>query len=151
MRRGGCIYGPRHAAAVILFLFGLFAAAPSGLAQPAGVPRGEARIWIYRTYNPYVTQATPYVRINGRIVGVAWLGSAFPIDVPPGVYRVTADSRGRDVNQFVTLDLTPGQTVFVKVTALNWWGGACYFCQVNTFYTRLVTPQFARLDMPAPG
>lgn len=119
----------------------------AGHAGTAGPPPGTARIWIYRTYNPYVTQATPYILINGRIAGVSELGSAFSVDVPPGTYRITVESQGRDVNQFATVALVAGQTVYVKISASNWWAAACRNCEMDTFYTALVSPQFARLEM----
>jgi hypothetical protein len=132
---------------LVIALCGCTQPPPAALAQSAAPPPGMARIWIYRNYEPYVTQATPYVLINGRIAGVSELGSAFYRDVPPGVYRITVQSRGTDVNQFATVALVAGQTVYVKVDAVNWWAAACRNCQINTFYTRVVSPQFARLEM----
>ncbi|MGH7109156.1 MAG: hypothetical protein ACREFK_01875 [Stellaceae bacterium] len=121
----------------------------TGLAETAGPPPGTARIWIYRTYNPYVTQATPYVLVNGRIVGISELGSAFSLDVPPGTYRITVESEGRDVNQFATVAVVTGQTVYVKVSASNWWAAACRNCEIDTFYTAVVSPRLAWLEMSA--
>jgi hypothetical protein len=121
----------------------------TGLAESAGPPPGYARIWIYRTDDPYVAQATPYVLINGRIAGIAWLGSAFYRDVPPGVYRITVESRGRDVNQFATVAPVAGQTVYVKIDASNWWAPACRNCEIDTFYSFVVSPPLARAEMAA--
>jgi hypothetical protein len=137
IRRVGAILG---AAAVL-------GAVLPGFAQTAGPTPGTARIWIYRTFDPSITLSTPYVRINGAIVAVARLGSAFYRDVPPGTYLITADSPGRDVNQFARVALAAGQTVFVKVDANDWWAGLCRSCQINTFYTRLMAPAFARAEM----
>jgi hypothetical protein len=122
-----------------------------GFAQTAGPPPGTARIWIYRTFEPQITLATPYVRINGAIVAVARLGSVFYRDVPPGTYLITADSPGRDVDQFARVALAAGETVYIKVDANNWWAGLCRSCQINTFYTRLMAPAFARAEMAAGG
>lgn len=118
-----------------------------GRPESAGPPPGYARLWIYRTDNPYVTQSTPYVFINGRLAGISRLGRAFYRDVPPGVYTVTVPSRGRDVNQYASVALVAGQTAYVKVSALNWWAGACWQCRINTFYTLLMNPRLAWLDM----
>jgi hypothetical protein len=140
IRRVGAILG---AAAV------LAAAVPArpGFAQTTDPTPGTARIWIYRTFDPSITLATPYVRINGAIVTVARLGSAFYRDVRPGTYLITADSIGRDVHQFARVALAAGQTVYVKVDANDWWAGLCRTCQINTFYTLLMNPAFARAEM----
>ena len=132
---------------LVIALFGSMQLPRAALAQPAGPPPGTARIWIYRNYDPYVTQATPYVLINGRIAGVSELGSAFYRDVPPGIYRITVESRGSDVNQFASVAVVAGQTVYVKVDASNWWAAACRNCQIDTFYTMVVSPQLAQLEM----
>jgi len=128
-------------------LVGAAVPANPGSTATAGPAPGAARIWIYRIFDPSITLATPYVRINGAIVAVARLGSAFYRDVRPGTYLITADSAGRDVNQFARVTLASGQTVFIKVDANDWWAGLCRSCQMNTFYTRLMAPEFARTEM----
>ncbi|HZU90213.1 MAG TPA: hypothetical protein VE993_13235 [Stellaceae bacterium] len=142
LRRSGALI-------LILALFGCAGPPRAGLAESAAPPPGYARIWIYRTYNPYTSQATPYVRINGRIVGVSELGGALYRDVPPGVYTITVDSPGRDVNQFATVALVAGQVVYIKTDANNWWATMCRRCEVDTFYTRVVSPQLAHAEMAA--
>lgn len=118
-------------------------------------PPGDARIWIYRTYDPYTALETPYVRINGAIVGVAWLGSVLYRDVPPGDYSITVDSRGSAPNQFANIGLAAGQTAYIKIDAINWWAGLCWRCQIDTFFTQVVTPHLAAIEMtgltPAGG
>ena len=78
---------------------------------------------------------------------MARLGSAFYRDVRPGSYLITADSPGRDVNQFAQVALAAGQTVYIKVDANDWWAGLCRNCQINTFYTRLMPPGLARAEL----
>ena len=144
-------------AGMMILLVGILGAMPSlrpsfaDTAGPApggaGPPPGYARIWIYRDYEPYVSLATPYVRFNGRIVGVSQPGGVFYRDVPPGNYDVTVDSEGRDVNQFATVAVVPGQQVYIQVQVSKYWdcgggnrgGGWCR----DTFYTRLQLPQVA--------
>ena len=149
MRMPGILRRIRRAGAILSAAAVLGAAVParSGFAQTTGPTPGTARIWIYRTFDPSITLATPYVRINGAIVAVARLGSVFYRDVRPGTYLITADSPGRDVNQFARVALAAGQTVYIKVDANNWWAGMCRNCQMNTFYTRLMAPAFARAEM----
>ncbi|HJU14938.1 MAG TPA: hypothetical protein VJ770_00585 [Stellaceae bacterium] len=134
---------------LVVALFGATEWPQAGHAQGPAPPPGYARIWIYRTYDPYTTQATPYVRINGRITGISELGRAFYRDVPPGVYTITVDSRGRDVNQFATVALVAGQTVYIKVDGNDWWATMCRRCAVDTFYTFVVSPRLAQLEMSA--
>jgi hypothetical protein len=133
--------------ALILFVafLGGMQSPPPGPAETAGPPPGYGRIWIYRYYEPYVSLATPYVRFNGRIVGVSEPGAAFYREVPPGNYYVTVDSEGRDVYQFVTVAVVPGQQVYVQVQVSKYWdcGGSpkgAEWCR-DTFYTRLQLPQ----------
>lgn len=106
-------------------------------------PPGEARIWIFRTFDPSITENTPAVLINGRIVGVAWLGSAFYNDVPPGNYAITVESRGTAPFQFAHIGLAAGQVVYIKVDPNNWWAGVCWRCQIDTYYTLVQSPQLA--------
>jgi hypothetical protein len=125
---------------------GLFSPAVAA-AFPGSPPSGYARIWVYRLYEPSVSLDRPYVRFNGRIVGISELGGAFDRDVAPGEYYVTADSLGRDVNQFVRIGAAAGQQIYIEVQVLQYWGCAGYdlhsqFCW-PTFYTRLQPPQVA--------
>jgi hypothetical protein len=131
----------------IAALFGIAAPASSGLAETAGPPPGDARIWLYRVDDPSQTQATPKVRINGTSVAVARLGSRLYRDVPPGNYLITADSQGTAPSQFAQVMLAAGQTVFVKVDANNWWASANCNTAVVTFYTLVVDPRLAQLEM----
>lgn len=112
---------------------------------PAAPPKGYARIWIYRLYEPYVSLGRPYVRFNGRIVGISEPGGAFYRDVAPGKYSVSVDSQGRDVNQFASVDLAAGEEAYIEVQVLEGWD--CGMFDHNrcwpTFYTRLQQPQAA--------
>jgi hypothetical protein len=110
-------------------------------------PPGEARIWLFRNYQPEITREEPYVRINGRIVGAALLGRAFYYDVPPGSYEITVDSRGTAPFQFAHFGLAAGQTAYVAIDVNNWWAGLCWRCQIDTFYTIVQTPQLALAQM----
>jgi hypothetical protein len=110
-------------------------------------PPGEGRIWIFRTDNPEITEETPYVRINGAVVGVALLGRAFYRDVAPGNYEVTVDSRGVAPNQFAHFGLAPGQTAYVAIDANSWWAGLCWRCEIPTFYTLVLAQQLALAEL----
>jgi hypothetical protein len=110
-----------------------------------GLPPGYARIWLYRLDEPYVSLARPYVRLNGRIVGISEPGGAFYRDVRPGDYYVSVDSQGRDVNQFARVDAAAGQQIYIEVQVLRGWDCGLFDhdrCW-PTFYTRLQSPQVA--------
>ena len=127
----------------------------SGLAQPstaaggapiAAAPPGAARIWIYREYEPADTLARPFVRMNGAVIAISEPGGSFFRDVPPGVYTVTVDTVGHDVNQFVTISLAAAQTVFVKVESSKLWESDLNYT-ADTFYTRLIPPETAAREI----
>jgi hypothetical protein len=140
---------PARRAAALGLLAALFVC---GLLLPAvaaaiagGPPPGYARIWVYREYEPSVSLDRPYVRFNGRIVGIAELDGAFYRDVAPGEYHVTVDTVGRDVNQFVRVAAAAGQQIYIEVQVLQYWACEGYQMQTPwcppTFYTRLQSPQ----------
>src|SRR6516162_8891243 len=80
------------------------------------VPAGTSRIWIYRNEGPHEASDTPYIRLNGQIIGVVQPNGAFYRDVPPGHYSVTVDSYGAPYpNQFAQVDLGAGREAFVEV------------------------------------
>jgi hypothetical protein len=130
-----------------LALFAMAMPANSAPAENAGPPPGDARIWIYRIFDPTVTLQIPDLRINNSVVAVARPGSAFYRDVPPGNYLVTADSIGSAPAQFARVTLAAGQTVFIKVDANNWWASANCNTAVITFYTLVVDPRLAQAEM----
>jgi len=124
------------ALAVIVALCGCAPLPPTSAVSLPPIPAGAARVWFYREDAPYVTQARPYVRMNGAIVGISEDGGAFYRDVPPGEYYVTVDSYGVDINQFPHVVLVPGQTVYLQVIGSKWWasGGASSNWARPTFY-----------------
>jgi hypothetical protein len=124
------------AMAVILALAGCSSLAPTGATSIPPIPAGTARVWFYREDAPYISQARPYVRMNGAIVAISEDGGAFYRDVAPGEYYVTVDSYGVDINQFPHVILVPGQTVYLQVIGSRYWasGGAGANWLRPTFY-----------------
>lgn len=147
-----------RAGLTILFLggFGAMLSPQPSRADTPGPPPGYARIWIYRFYEPFVSLATPYIRFNGRIVGVSTPGGVLYRDVPPGDYDVTVDSEGRDTNQFADVAVVAGQQIYIQVQVSKYWdcggGGGSQggngWCR-DTFYTRLQLPQVATAAIEA--
>lgn len=119
-------------------------AVPATAAAP--VPPGEARLWLYRDYEPNESLERPYIRLNGAVIGISEPGGSFYRDLPPGAYAATVDSVGRDVGQFATVAVAAGQTVFVKVEVSKSWESTLTFA-ADTFYTRLVPPQIAQREL----
>jgi hypothetical protein len=115
--------------------------------QTAVPPPGEARIWVYRLYEPYVSEARPYVRLNGAVVGISDPGGAFYRDVPPGTYAVTVDSQGTDYYQFASVAVVAGQTVYVRIYVDDWWRAINPNYAVDTFYTRVIPVPWAQWEM----
>ena len=74
------------------------------------IPASEARLWFYRDGGPYETQASPYLRLNGRVTGISEPDGTFYRDVAPRHYVVTVDSYlDSYVYQFASIDLAAGR------------------------------------------
>jgi hypothetical protein len=120
-------------------------------ARPGPIPPGDARIWIYRDYEPSESLNMTAVSINGRVTGYAQPGGGvFYRDVPPGRYLVTVASYGRDTGQATRLDLAAGQEAYVKIESLRSWsssGGDVTSIERDTFYARPIPPRLARAEM----
>jgi hypothetical protein len=128
----------------------------AGCAQPAltsavvvpSIPSGEARIWIYRDYQPSESLNMAAVTINGAGAGYAQAGGgAFYRDVPPGHYHVAVASYGTDFGQSSNIDLAAGEEAYVEIQSLSAWetnGDDVGGFKRDTFYARLVPAQLAR-------
>lgn len=101
------------------------------------VEPGQARLYFYRAYEPYESVAEPWIYLNGARLAVSMPGSVSYRDVAPGEDRITVDSCGIYPNQFKTLALRPGDTVYIKIESLRSWGGESEDRDCNTF---VVTP-----------
>ena len=90
------------------------------------------------------------VSINGATAGYAQPGGgAFYRDVPPGNYRISVDSYGKDTDQTANIDLAAGQQAYVKIESLRAWTSAGDESEIerDTFYARQVEPQLALAEM----
>jgi hypothetical protein len=122
------------------------------------IPAGEARVWFYRSADPYDSVGTPYIRMNDAIVAISEPGGASYRDVPAGPYHITVDSYGKDFNQEKNVNLSAGQELYVKIVSLRNWiasggggggdsgGGGGDFAR-ETFYVWLIPPETARADV----
>jgi hypothetical protein len=119
---------------------------PTGSVVISPIPAGTARIWIYRNDGPNEIQASPYLRLNGRVAGISEPDGAFYRDVTPGRYVVTVDSYiDTYVGQFVSVDLAVGQEAYVKVLSMlrDKIGGEAGGSR-DIFYTRLIPADIAQ-------
>ena len=110
------------------------------------IPTGTGRIWIYRNDGPNEIQASPYLRLNGRVAGISEPDGAFYRDVTHGRYVVTVDSYiDSYVSQFASVDLAAGQEAHVKVLSiLRDKVGGDPGGNRDIFYTRLSPADIAR-------
>ena len=140
---------PAGSLALMLALAGCTKLPPTAAYAIPPIPAQEARIWFYRDLDPHGSLATPRLRLNDAVVGVSQPGGAFYRDVPPGHYRISADSYLPDPIQTRDVDLVPGQEVYAKVLSLDNWiqgggqdaGGEYHR---DTFYVWLYPPEAAR-------
>jgi hypothetical protein len=133
-------------ATLVVLLAAALSSPVSAAGTTGGPPPGQARIWLYRDYQPYISLARPYLRFNGRAVGISEPGGAFYRDVPPGRYEITVDSQGRDVNQFARVTVAVGDEIFVEVDAVrhaNCGVGSRSGTCPPTFYTLVRPPRVA--------
>ena len=143
----------QHAGAAILLLA---MAACAQLPTTASVtippiPTGGARVWFYRDWGLYDALATPYLRMNGAIVGVSEPGGAMYRDLAPGQYHVTVDNYLSDPDQSRYVYLFPGQQAYFKIVSLkNWIANGNRFSSDfhrDTFYVLQIAPEVAQGDV----
>ena len=122
---------------------------PAGQANPP-VAAGQARIWFYRSLEPYGSLNLARIDMNGSYVGAVENGNAFYRDVPPGHYHIAPQSFGRDFNQDRDVDLTPGQQLYVKIVSLESWGvsvSASKNIERDAFYAWLIPSEVAQAEI----
>lgn len=122
------------------------------------VPPGEARIFIYRTIEPYGTPSWTEAFVNGRPIGETQPGAVLYRDVPQGIDTISVHSEGTYPNQFKTVMLKPGDQIYVRIELRSssmcaggaQAGGGNNGCW-NTFFVDIVPPQTAIGEMgPLP-
>mgnify|MGYP001548074915 FL=1 len=113
------------------------------------VPPGESRIFFYRWVQPYELQAPTTVSLNGKPTGISWVGTTFYRDVPPGTYHITVFSPGAYPNQFKTVTVAAGSTLYVRIQPMiDWSRLQCNdHCEIDTFAVMLDDQQSARQQM----
>lgn len=106
----------------------------------------DARIYFYRDYEPYESLSQPWIYLNGSRVGASIPGGIFYRDVPAGPYEITVDSTGIYGNQFKSVTLQAGETLYVKIESLRTWYDEAHFSH-DTFFVALIGPRLAQLEV----
>jgi hypothetical protein len=129
--------------ALSVIAMGLAACAPAGpkglsaAAMPLSADR--ARVYVYRDLNPYDTTQWTAVSLNGVKIGNNAPGTVFYRDVLPGTYEIEVRSDLPYPNQFKTVTLAPGSTVFAKIQQVRHWG-TTFGGGGETFVVTIVDP-----------
>jgi hypothetical protein len=125
---------------IAIGLAGCAAAGPKGVSAAAvPLPADQARIYVYRDLNPYDTTAWTAVSLNGKKIGNNAPGTVFYRDVLPGTYEIEVRSDLPYPNQFKTVALAPGSTVFAKIQQVRHWG-TTFGGGGETFVVTIVDP-----------
>ena len=136
--------------AIALLLIATGCAARAPVAE-APIPAGEARIWLYRPWEPSESLNLANIDVNGSYFGSVQNGGALYRDVPPGHYHIAPQSYGSDFNQDKDLDLVSGQQAYIKVVSLRAWvlgvGGDESSFDRDTFYAWLIPPDVAQAEI----
>lgn len=117
------------------------------VAMPPIAP-GQARIFFYRDLVISESLARPWIYLNGIRTVMSEPGGVSYRDVPPGTYHITVDSEGIYPNQFKTIVLPPGQTLYVKIQSLASWDEGWNW-QHDTFVVALISPAQAQAELSA--
>jgi hypothetical protein len=142
MRRWALLAG-----GVLLVVSGCAAPQPTGQLP---LPPGEARIWLYRPWEPSESLNLANVDINDGYFGSVANGGVFYRDVPPGRYHIAPVSFVPNANQDRNVDLAPGQQLYIKIVSLVAWGddnSASRDFQRDAFYARVVPPELAKNEI----
>ncbi|HUH83398.1 MAG TPA: DUF2846 domain-containing protein [Stellaceae bacterium] len=130
-------------------LGGCAAAAPEGSGAAAAPLAAErARVYVYRELNPYDSPTWTAVSLNREKVGNSAPGQVFYRDVAPGTYEIEVRSDYLYPNQFKTVTLAPGATVYAKIQDVRSWGKS-FDGGGTTFAVTIVDPAVARREIGA--
>jgi len=134
---------------LLLAMTGCAQSPPIAAAAIPPIAAGEARIWVYRTYEPYADHGMPAVYANGGTIGWAQLGGAFYRDLAPGHYHITVWTLGVDFNQSSDLDLAAGQQAYIRIVSAPEWEevGLRRSNYRPTYYAWLIPPQVAAAEV----
>jgi hypothetical protein len=114
------------------------------------VPAGQARIWFYRDWLPSESLNLANIEVNGSYFASVANGGVFYRDVAPGLYHIAPVSFVANPAQATTVNLVPGQQVFVKIVSLDSWGAdttAAKNIARDAFWAWLIPPAVAQAEI----
>lgn len=120
---------------------------PGPLGAVSSVPAGMGRIYVYRENKFYDALVWTAISLNGGVVGSSAPGTVFYRDLTPGRYRIAARSDQLYPDQAKTVLVEAGKSLFVRVTALPFYGKSELQWQGNTFVVEVVAPALAELQV----
>jgi hypothetical protein len=103
------------------------------------IPPGQARLWLYRDYQPSVSFNMANINVNGaRVASVSATGPGVYRDVPPGQYRIMPEDFVSAPSQGTNVTVAPGETVYLQIedNPLVWGDMSVY--QKDVFTVRPV-------------
>lgn len=105
------------------------------------IPPGQARLWLYRDYQPSVSFNLANISINGaRAASVPAFGPGVYRDVPPGQYRIMPEDFVSAPSQGTSVTVGPGDLVYLQIEDNPIvWGDMTVF-QKDVFTVRPVSP-----------
>lgn len=111
------------------------------------IPAGEARIFVYRDYEPYQSLSWVPVFFNGGTIGAVGPGHVLMRDVPPGTYKIEPKSEGLWPDQAKTVRVAAGDSVFAKIESFNSLEDTGASDLQTTFVVVLVDPVAAHREI----
>jgi hypothetical protein len=112
------------------------------------IPAGEARIFVYRDYEPYQSLSWIPVFFNRATIGAVGPGHVLMRDVPPGTYTIEPKSEGLWPDQAKTVRVAAGDTVYAKIESFNGPDATGSSDELQaTFVVVLVDPIAARREI----
>jgi hypothetical protein len=134
---------------IAMTLGGCAAAAPEGpSAAAAPLAADRARVYVYRELNPYDSPTWTAVSLNREKVGDSAPGQVFYRDVTPGTYEIEVRSDYLYPNQFKTVTLAPGGTVYAKIQEARSWGKS-FEGGGTTFVVTIIDPAIGHREIGA--
>ena len=114
--------------------------------RPVQLAADLARVYFYRAFEPYESLALPAIYLDGKSHAVSEPGGVLFRDVEPGAHEISVFSPGIYPNQFKSVILRPGDTLYVRVESLrNWYRG--FNWEKDTFVVSLVGESEAEGEM----
>jgi hypothetical protein len=113
------------------------------------LPPGQARVFLYRWLEPYDSVSMSVAFLNGQPIGATEPGAVLYRDVVPGQYTISVVSDGTYPNQFKTVVLRPGETVYARIESLQSWSTCGRWAEAcgDTFVVQVMDPASALAEM----